>query len=426
MKYFLIFLLLVTMPAFAQEMDIDQLIAFSLKESMAIKAAEDTLIQAQRELGSVFSLDRSRLSLSSDMTIRELKPGETIWDLLSGSVQLSVPVVPQLSLGAALDAKGVSASVLWSPFAPPKVTTKTEENYYKAMISLPSVKLDTAFKAENTFLAMMAAEQQLRYAEAYYELVKEQHEITKLLYEAGVLAYLDLEESSQNVSSKRQATYNAQRSFLEKTRDSNVLLGPSFSTITVAVLALEDLMERIEQREGDVEVVQNKPAYSSVVEKLQVELNALEAQLQQTMNWKPDVSLSVRGGITADSKSSMTVHASVSFSPSDLNYTVKQDLEVSIARKRSELQTEQYVLSLEQEVRFKTMAIARQSFDAALFDLQQLLIQEEETKILLSWGDRTGLEMRQVELSVVNARNQSFQQAVAYLKSINEYLLLYR
>ena len=128
MKHFLIFLLLVTMPAFAQEMDIDQLIAFSLKESMAIKAAEDTLIQAQRELGSVFSLDRSRLSLSSDMKIQELKPGETIWDLLSGSVQLSVPVVPQLSLGAALDAKGVSASVLWSPFASPKVTSKTEEN----------------------------------------------------------------------------------------------------------------------------------------------------------------------------------------------------------------------------------------------------------------------------------------------------------
>jgi hypothetical protein len=87
---------------------------------------------------------------------------------------------------------------------------------------------------------------------------------------------------------------------------------------------------------------------------------------------------------------------------------------------------EQYVLSLEQEVRFKTMAIARQSFDAALFDLQQLLIQEAEARILLNWGDRTKLEMRQIELGVVNARNQSFQQAAAYLKSINEYLLLYR
>ncbi len=429
MKHFLIlllFVILVTMPVFAQKMEIDQLVAFSLKESMAIKAAEDTLLQAQKELGNVFSLDRSRLSLSSDMKIRELNPGETVWDLLSGSVQLSVPVVPQLSIGAALDAKGVSASVLWSPFASPKVTSKTEENYYKAVISLQSLKLDTAFKAENTFLAMMAAEQHLLYAEAYYELVKEQHEITKLLYEAGVLAYVDLEESSQNVSNRRQAMYNAQRSFLEKTRDSNILLGPSFSTVSVAALSLEDLIERIERRVREVEAVQNKLAYSSAVERLQVELNALETQLQQTMTWKPDVSLSVKGGITADSKSNLTVQASVSFSPSDLNYSVKQDLEASIAKKRSEIQMEQYVLSLEQEVRFKTMAIARQSFDAALFDLQQLLIQEKEAKILLSWGDRTKLEVRQIELGVFNARNQSFQQAAAYLKSIHEYLLLFR
>ncbi len=426
MKKLLIFLFMATIPLFAQDMTLDQAIAFSLQESISIKTAEDALLQAQREIGSKLSLDRTRLTLNADMEVQEPMPGDTVLDLISGSMKLSLPIVPQLSLDAGLDAKGVSFSVVFTPFASSKVTTKQEETYYKAIIALRSLQLDTALKVENTFLALMAAEQHLIYTQAYYALVQEQYEITSVLYEAGVLSYADLEESAQKVSDRRQAMYNAQRALLEKTRDSNSLLGPSYSKVNVEVLSLERLLERIEERKTEVaDSVQTSIAASFSVQRLQVELEALQAQLAQTMTYRPDITLSLKGGGLTTANASVTVQASVSISPSDLNHSTKQDLEVAIARKRAELHMEQYVFSLEQELRSKSMDIAQQALDAALLDMKQVLVQQEEAKLLLNWGDRTELEVRQVELAVQNAMNQVFLQAVAYLKSLNEYLILF-
>lgn len=413
-------------PASSQSIGIDTAVALSLRDNPSILGAEQTLLKTKSALDGTFLLDRSRISLTGDLKISELQAGQTFWDLISGAVQLSVPVVPQLSLQAAMDAKNLSVSVLWSPFSPSKITPKDQESYLKAVLTLQSLQLETAVKAEYTLLAFMAAHQQVSYAQQQYAWALEQNRMTELLYEAGVVTYNDLEEALQEASKRRQAVYTAQRLLLEKTRESNSLLGPQFSMSDLQFLTLDELLDRVTERRRNAQQLQDQIAYSFSIEKLLVEINSLEAQLKQLMIWRPDISFGVKAGVPTSSSATMSMQASVSFSPSDIQFDTKRDLEMALSQKTAELKLEQFFLSLEKDMRQKSMDIAYQALEASLYDRDQALIRVQEAALLYSYGDRTEQEVRQVELSAQNAELQSYLQASACLKSINEYLMLFK
>lgn len=410
-------------PIAAQTLDIDQAVALIMQESQVIKSAEEALEKAEEALQSTLLIERSRISFSSSLRTKPLKPGETFWDLITGSMQLSVPVVPQVSMGAGLDDKGGSISLSYTPFSLPQVTPKDTETYQKAVISLQTAVAEAGFRAESTLFSYMTAQRDLAYAEQVLELAQQQLEITHALYDMGEATYTDYEAMTFVVSSRRQNWFSSQRTLLERTRDVKSILGPDFPVFTITQLSLAELTARAYERREEADRINGSSLHSSAVDRLLVEINSLEEQLRQTWAWRPNLSL--RSSVSFPDPS-LSIQASVSFSYTDLQTSVKEELERAITEKQADLAMEHYLLELEQELRYKSMEIARQSLEASLFDLEQARIQVKEAELLFSFGDRTEIELAQVHLSSVNAENQCYRQAAAYLRSINDYLLLYR
>lgn len=426
MKHLLFTLLLcclIPIQTFSQTAGIDQATLLMVQESPAVRSAEEALMRAEESIGNTFLLDQSRVSLSSSLKAGDMKPGDTFWDMITGSMQLSIPIVPQVSLAAGLDEKGGSFSVTYNPFSLPNITPKDGEIYRKAVISLKTAHAEAAFRAENTLMSFMIAERELAYSEAKFELSQIRHDMIRNLYEKGIIEYFELEQAAQEVSTRRNTWFSAQRTLLEHSMDIRSMLGPELPAVTLEPLTLEELLERTYLRRSEADKHQDLQTYSADVETIQIEIDSLESQLSQTWTWRPNLSL--RSSVSFPS-TSFTIQASMSFSFSDLQTSKKLDIESSIREKKSELAMEIFVLELEKDLRYKSMEIARQSLEASLFDQEQANIQVKETELLYNFGEKTELEVRQAHLSAANAENQSFRQASAYLRSINDYLMLFR
>ncbi len=415
--------LIFSVPA-AELLHIDDVLMVFITESRDLRSAEEDVRRAESEIGSMWTTEKSKVILNSDISTGDSKPGDGFWDMLSGSLKISVPLLPSLHFGAGISSeKGGDISVSFYPFADPNISPKDYETYRKAVIELNTVSMNLSDVFEDTVLGYLLREKELDYTEKMLDLAQQEYEMTKKLYDMGEVYFSDLQDSIIKLTSRRQGSFTAQKNLLESIREVKTLLGPDFGVFSLQPLDVEELLIRAEKRNTYVQQAEESLPYSRTAEILTAEIRSLEDQLANTPSWKPDLSL---GASALFPKPGFTISASLSFSPSDVKNDERELLKSAAASKRYDLAAEEYLLDLKTDVYKQNISIFQEALNAAQLDLRQAQLFYEEAELLYTLGERTKFELLQAELNAVYSEFQVFRQAAALLKSMNEYLQLYQ
>jgi outer membrane protein TolC len=417
------------LPVCAEEVGLDEAIAIILESNPDVIDAVKSVREAEENIPSAFSIEKARLGVSGSYAA-DLIPDETAGPLpssgegnLSASANLSVPIIPQVSLSGRInDRASGEVSLSLSPFALPNVSPQQKAAYEKAVVSLEYTSRALAANAENTILSYLSKADELSYAEKQLLIAEKSYNVTKLSYELGESTFTDVQNAASNLTSKRQQLFNARKSRLEAEKSLKLLFGPSLETPEIADISTDELQQRITARSKAVNVKKDAAPYSSAVENYAVDLDRLQGELDRTWGWRPDLSvgssLSFPGG-------DFSLSASLSISPSDFQGDKRADIEEDIEDLKRDMDTEQYVLRLEKELKMRSIEIALQALEMARLQLEQAHTLYEEEKILAAEGERTELELLKAEASVISAENGLFQQSAAVLRAQSDYLLLF-
>ncbi len=426
---FLCVLISAAASAPAETVNLDEAIDIILEYNPDVSDAVENIRNAEENIPSVLSIEKSRLGVSGSYAA-DLVPDETAFPgtgggegSLSASANLSVPILPQLSVSGRInDRASGEVSLSLSPFALPNVSPQQQAAYEKALVSLEYTARSVAFSAENTILSYLAEADALIYAEKQLLIAEKSYDLTKLSYDLGESTFTEVQDAASNLSSKRQQLITARKSRLEAEKNLKLLFGPGRETPQIAQITSGELARRIAGRMEAVDAKKGSAPYSSAVENYSIDLKRLQAELDRTWGWRPDLSvgssLSFPGG-------DFSLSASLSISPSDFKGGERADLEEAIEALQDDIATEHYVLDLEKELKMGSIEIALEALDAAGLQLEQARTLFEEEKILAAEGERTELELLKAEANVIAAENTVFQQSAAVLRAQNDYLLLF-
>jgi hypothetical protein len=162
---------------------------------------------------------------------------------------------------------------------------------------------------------------------------------------------------------------------------------------------------------------------SQALAHLELDLEALRAELKSTPLWRPDFDLSASLGLPDPSKYNFA--ASLSFSPADINNDEREDLQEEIDEKIVDIRSEQYELSLQKQLIEQSIAIARQACEAATLAREQAAIILRESQFLHKQGELTVFELEQASLSLRSAEIDSFAAAADLYQAQSELLMLH-
>lgn len=405
-------------------MDIDEVVRRAVRTSPDVVKATESVRNAADAIGSPFSFDQSRITISG--TYREEHDFE-----YDGS--LSLPLLPQLSLSGSLGSGGSgSVGLELSPFARWPAYAEERGAYETALARLEERIAVTRARAEDLALAYLSRQMQLENRRAGVSLAEDGYEVALRTYELGESTIEDLSEAQKSASDARREYVSAQRAALEAEKSLALLLGPTAartgdeSVDSLSPPTVAQLIDRVNARASVVESVHPASARSIVLEEAQLELAALREEERSTWLWRPNLLVTGSAGF-APERPDPRLSASVTmrFSPNDLAAERKADLAASIADAVDAVATEEFVLELDVQTARHAIAVARESLRAAQIELDRAELVARETKLLYEQGERTELEARQARLSRDSARTALFIAAAELLAAQNDFLLYF-
>lgn len=427
---FAIILTMVSVTVAAEEITLEDAVALIMEHNPSVRSALLEVERARAAIDPVLSLSNSKLSVSGSYgatdgaeRLQNVPSPQQEAGSFSGSVNLSVPVLPQLSFGAAVDKNGKgSVSVSITPFAPSSRTPAQTASYLKAVARYEAAVRETRAEAERAVLQSFVRERELTYAEHALELAERRYELSQELYRINEATMSEVQDAASALTAARRELYNAQKAVLEAHKSLKLMLGPDSPDVLVKAPDLDDVTEQIARLTEMIADYRAVEPYSTELRIALIELETLEAERASTPVWRPNLSISGKYGFP---DGSFSLGAVLSFSPSDVKKEERAELELRTTEAREKLATERYLLSLESDLSLRTVEISRQALEAARIDLEKTELLLSETRLLLEHGERTVLELRQAELSAERARNQVFSQAVNLLSALSGYLGLY-
>lgn len=210
---------------------------------------------------------------------------------------------------------------------------------------------------------------------------------------------------------------------LSSRKELRLLFDPDSGPVEPASLSLQELKELIHKREEQTAQVAVAQSGSQALAHLELELEALRAELKSTPLWRPDLDLSTSLGLPDPSKYNLA--ASLSFSPADIKNDEQEDLQEEIDEKLVDIRSEQYELSLQKQLIEQSIAIARQACEAAILAREQAALILRESQFLHKQGELTVFELEQASLSLRSAEIDSFRAAADLYQAQSELLMLY-
>lgn len=421
-----------------QGLNIDEAVALAVESSPEVIAAVEAARDAAEAVGSPFELEKSRLSVTgsyqpaTESGGREgSTPTSESEDPYSAAADLSLPVLPQLSLSGSLDSAGKgSASVTLAPFAPWNFYTVEQGAYRQTLAELEAKVAETGARAERLVLDYLVARSRVEHAKEAAVLAEESYEAVRRSYDLGEVGFDDVRDAQQEVSDARRQHLSAQKTLVAAGKTLSLLLGPtvirshtgSDGSIRIEPLTTEEVLRRAGERRLVVDRLDPARSSSTALERSRIELETLKRQERETWLWRP--ALTVKGGMSfPDSR--LTASISLSFSPSDLNDDRLGDLASAIEDTADAIATEQFTLALDVEAARRSVEISREALDAALLDRERARVLAEEAEILLEHGERTVIEAHQARLSLESAEIGVFQAAADLLSAQSDYLLYF-
>lgn len=387
------------------------------------KKAERTLVDAQKNLRWESELSSARASLSGSIG----SSGQ-----LSGQAQLSVPIIPQVSVGASVSSNGnADATLSLSPFAAWRSSYQQKAAYQKAQVALANQTAKLGYDVESAAFGVMQAQGNVGLAKVKLALEIEQAEVAQKAYDMGELTYENLETARSELVAARQSGFDAEKGLLNARVQLYRLLGPAAGEPDVKGASADEILSLIPAR--DALLAEKKKAAqggSLALRQAEINLESLRQQLAATPVYRPSLGLSgkVSYNPSAPAESSPfsgSGSLSFSFSPSEIKSDERASLLQSIAEAERDIELERMALRLQASVADQSLAVARQVLESRKAELLQAETTLAEARLLLEQGERTSLEVEQSRINLESTRMRLFQAAAGVLDAQAKILLSY-
>ncbi len=393
--------------------------AAAVKGNLDLKKAQSALETAREALQGTLTIENSKLSVSGSYGSGQNAESGS----LSGKADLTVPIIPQLSVGASASSEGrASASLAFSPFASGTATYKQNETYAKAALALSSAAARLEYDVQAAAFSVISARKALAAAQAKAALEEEKRTVAEKAYDLDQITYDELGTRRAAAVSARQGAFDAEKSLLNAQVALYKLLGPESGEPEVKDVSVYELSALTATRADALSKLQDGNARSSNLAALQIELESLKAQLDATPAYAPSLSLSAH----VDYPLSYGAGISFSFSPSDIKVDERKDIEESIVEKNGEITLERMSMRFQLSVLRQSLSSAQTVLETRQADLAQAETNRNESAALLKQGHVTSLEDRQSELDLADARAGLFSSMAQVLKAQADLALMWQ
>jgi len=392
--------------------------------NLDLQKAGRTLAEAEKNLRWESELTNAKASLSGGIT----SSGK-----LSGQAQVTVPIIPQVSVGASVSSNGnAGASLAVSPFAAWRTSYQQKAAYRKAQVALVNQTAKLGYDVESAAYGVMQAQANLSLAQAKLALEVEQAEVAQKAYDMGELTYENLETARSELVAARQSGFDAEKGLLNARVQLYRLLGPAAGVPDVKDVPVDELLSLIPIRDASLaEKRKAAPVGSLTLRQAEINLESLREQLSATPVYRPNLGLSGQlsysSAIVPPASSSFSGSGTVSFSfsPSEIKADERASLSRSIAEAERDIELERMALRLQASIADQALAVARQVLESRRAELLGAETAHAESRLLLEQGERTSLEVEQSRISMESARMRLFQAAAGVLDAQAEILLSY-
>ncbi len=393
--------------------------AFTVRGNYTYTIPEDDEDDSENDTNSV-SGSEPETAYNTNATVSENTTPTHEW---SGTMDLSIPVLPQITLGTGLtiplfdmekeefpefaededDIKDITGtvSIIFNPFARQKNRLQTNEIYQKALKQVMYLENSIFYEVESATFDLLLAFKERDAAERTMELREQEYEIVKEQYTIDEDTTIDdVTDAADSYTCARQEYFTTEQSLLSTKQRFFTTLGIDFAEVIIKDISAKTLEKLVRQRTLYLEGAASMQAASLTLENLQSELETLDGDLKQTWVYRPDLSLSASLDVPT---TQFGATISYSISPQDFKTDERKTLQENVEAKKQDIALELFKLDLAKEMAisnvqtFQEMAVLEQS---ALDDARTTL---QETQLLYEQGERTALELEQAEVSLLSS-----------------------
>jgi hypothetical protein len=391
--------------------------------SLEILKATRSVERARKDLVGEPELMDSSLSISGGYNAERT----TGW---SGASSLSLSLIPQLSAGASVSVNdelklSESVSLSLKPLAPNRQTFTEEKALNNALVAERFLKHSIYLDAEQAALSLLIRERERELAYSREALEQKKYELEQRRREVGEASFQDVQDQLVELIDARQSMFNSEQLFLSSWKTLQLLITPGEEKIGVQPLSAEELLQWIEARKLQVQDLRDEQPSTEKLEKLMIELVALQGELQATPPWRPDLSLSTSVGFPYRFPGSHSVTLSFAISPNQFAGDEREELQEDIEIKRLEIAAETYAAQLQKTLGQQNIALVEQALISAQIQGERDRVALQEAELLFQQGQRTSLELEQLRLNLRRTEDLTFQAAIDLYRVLGEYLLLF-
>ena len=347
-----------------------------------------------------------------------------------GQSSLIFRLFPQLSAGASAVVEepwlfGESISLTVRPFEPPRRTYWEETAYESAVVRERFLRRWIYLDAERAALNLLIRKAERELARSTEELEQRKYELAQRRQEVGEASFQDVQDQLVDLIEAREDLFSSEQGYLSAWRTLQLLFAPSEEQIDVAALPLAELLEMRQQRKAEVERFDDVEPVSEELENLRLELTALEAELEATPLWRPDLNLSAGITFPYGFPDSHSLSMSLSFSPNQLKRDEREELLEDIELKRKEIAAEISAVALERSLELQNIDLVEQTLASARTQGERDRVALQEAELLFQQGLRTTLELEQLRLNLRRTEILTFQSAAEVYRVLGVYLMLF-
>ena len=416
----LLVLALSAASVFAEALGVKELVSAGRENNLDIQKARRTLQDAKEALPWKSELPSTQAKLSG---------GYDSSGRLSAQAQVSVPIIPQVSVSANVSITGsAGASVSVSPFAASRTRYKEEASYETAEAQLGYQTAKLGYDIESAVYDLLQARANVNITKARLDLQTQKAEIASQLYAMGELTFTDFQSAQSALISARQSAFDAERSVLNARSQLYRLLGPESGEPDVKEVSVDELTALIAARDAEIAGKDPAAATSLTIRQAEINLESLRAELKVTPAYRPSLGLSGQLSYNPDSpgtKVSASGSVSFSFSPSDIKSEDRQSVVDSLSVAERQLELERTAQRLQYSVLLQALEVSRQVLESAKGELKQAEATLESATLLLAQGQRTTVEVEDARISVESAKQRLFQASTGVLEAQAQILLSY-
>ena len=391
---------------------IEQVENTALLNNLDYKNAVLDVLKAENALETVLKLESSSVSLSGSYA----QGGSPA---LGWQASASLPVIEQLSIGAAVDdSLQSSVSINLNPLVHSSSTAQSRLTYDLKLAAAEEKAQEISDGAVQSYLEWTAASADLDLKTAQAEVKKLLYEDEKVRYAAGEAALDEVREAFTAWSESRTALNSAQTKLQSAELSLYSVLNIDSLETVIEEPDAGDLYKRIDELEAVYESADFSIAGNYSVLAAETAAENLALQLKSTWLFEPQLNVNSTVSFPTDSNPSVSATASLTLGLDSWNAEEREELQIELEISRQ--QTAQTILNeqlnLQQAMtNAETAAISLEVAEVELEQAEELL---DEAEFLFELGDYSETEMEETALQYEQSKNNLFSAAAAHYTAL--------